>query len=66
MDKELNKLLTETEFKITEDIVNYIFSRIQPGTQEEINVKAALLKQAFLNDFELKFHIAFLETSENL
>jgi hypothetical protein len=66
MDKELNRLLIETEFGITKDIINHIFKNIEAVSQEELNIKAALLKQAFLNQFDIEFNIAFMNASEEL
>jgi hypothetical protein len=63
---ELNKLLIESEFDVTKDIVKYIFGKIEAATQEEMNIKATLLKQSFLNKFELEFEMEFLDASQSL
>ncbi|MCM3109986.1 hypothetical protein [Lederbergia lenta] len=62
----LNKSMEETNFGVAKDIVKYIFDNIEADTQEELNVKTTLLKQAFLNQFELAFEVEFLNASENL
>lgn len=66
MNKDLSELLTDTEWGITKDITEVMFNKIKAETQEELNIKAALLKQSFLNQFELCFEIEFLKASENL
>lgn len=47
MYKELNELLAECEIGVTKDIVGHLFNNIEAKTQEELNVKSALLKQSF-------------------
>jgi hypothetical protein len=62
----INELLTETKFGITNDIVEHIFQNIKAETQEELNIKSALMKQSFLNAFDLSFETEFLNASEKL
>lgn len=66
MYKDLSELLTDEEWGITTDIVEVMFKKIKADTQEELNVKSSLLKQSFLNKFELLYEIEFLNASERL
>lgn len=67
MITELNKLLTNGELsEAADNVVESIFSKIESKTQEDLNVKAAILKQAFLDEFERAFIVNFLNASEDV
>jgi hypothetical protein len=66
MYEKLSSFLTESPNGITKDIVEVMFGKIEADSQEELNVKSALLKQSFLNEFELQFELGFLNASEKL
>jgi hypothetical protein len=70
MYQELSKFMHDREDnelgEVAKKSVKEIFRHIKANSQEELNVKSALMKQAFLNQFELCFEVEFLNVSENI
>jgi hypothetical protein len=67
MYEQLSKLLENNDFNgLVGSIVNRLFLDLIVNSQEELNVKSAILKQAFLNEFDFQFEKRFLDESNNV